>query len=52
MIFMEFEVHYTRKIEADNFFEAVDQAKESIENIEEIIAVNPWIEDLEDDLMI
>lgn len=49
---MEFEVHYIRKIEADNFFEAVDKAKENIEDIEEIIAVNPWIENLEDDLMI
>lgn len=48
---MIFEVHYTRKMEADDFFDAVDKAREIIENVEEIIAVNPWLEDPEEDLM-
>ena len=38
-------------LEADDFFDAVDKARETIESSEEIIAVNPWLEDPEEDLM-
>lgn len=48
----KFEVHYTRVIEADDFFDAVDKAKVNIERVEEIIAVQPWIEELQEDLKI
>lgn len=46
---MEFEVHYTRKIEADGFFEAVDIVKNKIDDVEEVITVCPLIrEDIEE----
>ena len=48
---MRVEVKYTRKMEGDDFFDAGDKARETIESSEEIIAVNPWLEDPEEDLM-
>ena len=46
---LKFEVHYTRIIEAKDFFDAVDKTKKDISEIEEIVAIQPWIEEpLED----
>lgn len=42
---MDFEVHYTRKIEADDFFEAAEIAKKTVEDIEEVISICPFIEE-------
>lgn len=42
---MIFEVHFTRLVEADNFFDAVEDAKEIVEDIEEVISVCPYVED-------
>lgn len=42
---MKFEVHYTRIVEADNFFDAVDVAKETIEGVEEVISVCSALEE-------
>lgn len=42
---MEFEVHYTRKIEADDFFEAVEFVKNKINDVEEVITVCPFVEE-------
>lgn len=42
---MDFEIHYTRKIEADDFFEAAEIAKKTIEGIEEVISICPFIEE-------
>ena len=45
---MIFEVHYTRTVEADDFFEAAEIAKNTIEKTEEIISICPFIEDMEE----
>ncbi len=42
---MIWEVHYTRHIEADNFFDAVEKAKEDFNEIEEVISVCPFVEE-------
>lgn len=42
---MDFEVHYTRKIKADDFFEAAEIAKKTVEDIEEVISICPFIEE-------
>lgn len=42
---MLWEIHYTKTIEADNFFDAVDAVKEEDKDIESVISVCPFIED-------
>lgn len=42
---MDFEVHYTRKIEADDFFDAAEIAKKTVKDIEEVISICPFIEE-------
>lgn len=42
---MKYEVHYTRIVEADNFFDAVDLAKENVDDVEEVISVCLAIEE-------
>ena len=42
---MLWEVTYTKVIEADNFFDAVDDVKDSDKDIESVISVCPFIED-------
>ena len=42
---MEFEVHYTRKVEAEDFFEAVEIVKNKIQDVEEVITVCPFVEE-------
>lgn len=41
---MKFEIHYTKIVEADDFFNAVELAKE-LENVEEVISVCPFLEE-------
>lgn len=41
---MKFEVHYTKIVEADDFFDAVELAKE-LENVEEVISICPCLEE-------
>lgn len=42
---MIFEVHFTRLVEADNFFDAVDNVKEIVEDAEEVVGVCPFVEE-------
>lgn len=42
---MLWEVHYTKVIEADNFFDAVDEVKKEDKDVESVISVCPFIED-------
>lgn len=42
---MEWEIHYTRVIEADDFFDAVDKIKYDVNDIEDVISVCPFVED-------
>lgn len=39
------EVHFTKTIEADSFFDAVDKVKEIEQDLESVISVCPYIED-------
>ena len=41
----KWEVHYTKVVEADDFFEAVDCVKELDNDIESVISVCPFIEE-------
>ena len=38
------EVHYIKKVEADDFFEAVEKVKEMDKDIEEVVSVCPYTE--------
>ena len=42
---MIFEVHFTRLVEADNFFDAVDNVKEIVKDAEEVVSVCPFVEE-------
>ena len=42
---MEWEVHYTRIIEAEDFFDAIDKVKYDVEDVEDVISVCPFMED-------
>lgn len=42
---MLWEVTFTRVIEADDFFDAVDTAKDSVKDIEEVVSVCPYLEE-------
>lgn len=48
-IMKKYEVHYTRTVEADDFFDAVEKVKGKVKDIEEVIAVCPFEE--EEDMM-
>lgn len=48
---MKYEIHYTRIVEANDFFDAVDFAKENIDDIEEVVTICPFVEDMEEDLI-
>lgn len=41
---MKFEIHYTRIVEADDFFDAVEIAKH-LNNVEEVMSVCPFLEE-------
>lgn len=44
---MEYEVCYTRIVDADDFFEAVQYVKDNVDDVEEVISVCPVaIEDM------
>lgn len=42
---MIWEAHYTRLVEADDFFDAVESVKNTVEDTEEVISVCPFVED-------
>lgn len=43
---MIYEIHYIKKVEAEDFFEAVEKAKEQRKDMDEVISVCPYIEDM------
>lgn len=45
VIIMKWETHFVRIVEADNFFDAVDKAKESTKDDEEVISVCQLIDE-------
>ena len=42
---MEWEVHYTKTIEADDFFDAVDKVKQLDKDIKDVISVCPFVQE-------
>lgn len=42
---MQWEAHYTRIIEAEDFFDAVEKVKKTIDDVEEVMTVCPFVEE-------
>lgn len=42
---MKWEVHYTRIVEADDFFDAVEEVKKINNEVGEVMTVCPYIEE-------
>lgn len=38
---MEYEVCYTRIVEAEDFFDAIQYVKDTLDNVEEVVSVCP-----------